>query len=139
MDKQIIINCDGGSRGNPGPAASAFVVSKDGVEIFSEGKFLGQTTNNVAEYTAVLMALEWINQNKEKVGETAIEFVLDSELVVRQLTGIYKIKNENLKELAGKIMAIRKTISSPISFRNVLRDKNKTADELVNKTLDENS
>lgn len=139
MNKQLTINCDGGSRGNPGPAAGAFVVSDGNKEIFSSGKFLGNETNNVAEYSAVLLAFEWLNDNAKDLENSSVAFILDSELVVRQLTGVYKIKNQNLKELAEKIMSIKKNLPMEISFRNVLREKNATADALVNRTLDENS
>lgn len=136
MNKSLTINCDGGSRGNPGPAACAFVVSENGKEFFSKGTFLGNTTNNVAEYQAVLTALEWLFENKEKYEGYSITFILDSELVVRQLTGVYKIKNENLRELAGKIKLFERELSFKISYTNVLREKNKSADLLVNETLD---
>ncbi len=136
MNKLLTINCDGGSRGNPGPAACAFVVSSEGQEIFSKGTFLGQTTNNVAEYQAVFTAFEWLVENKEKYKDYGVAFILDSELVVRQLTGVYKIKNENLKQLASQIKEIENRLPFKISFRNVLREKNKTADQLVNDTLD---
>lgn len=139
MKKNLTVNCDGGSRGNPGPAASAFVVSdQEGKELFSQGKYLGESTNNIAEYTAVLMAVDWLNKNKSDYKNFLVEFILDSELVVRQLTGVYKIKNEKLKELSTKIMDVKKTLPMIITFRNVLREKNKSADSLVNKTLDEN-
>lgn len=136
MNKLLTINCDGGSRGNPGPAACAFVVSEEGKEIFSKGTFLGETTNNVAEYNAVLTAFEWLSLNKEKYKDYNVTFILDSELVVRQLTGVYKIKNENLKELAIKIKLLENKLPIKISFTNVLREKNKSADLLVNTTLD---
>lgn len=138
MSKNLVVNCDGGSRGNPGPAASAFVVSENGKEIFSKGEYIGVDTNNVAEYKAVLMALSWIKENDIKESISSVEFILDSELVVRQLTGVYKIKNENLKKLATEIKDILNTSNIKIIFKNVLREKNKTADFLVNKTLDEN-
>lgn len=137
MSKKITIHCDGGSRGNPGPAASAFVVYDTNGELIHElGKYLGVTTNNIAEYTAVLLAVKWLKT--AGLGIDEIEFVLDSELVVRQLTGVYKIKNENLRSLALEIAVLTKKLDYKISYRNVLREKNKEADLLVNKTLDEN-
>lgn len=138
MDKILTINCDGGSRGNPGPAASSFVATLGGKEIFSSGKYLGLTTNNVAEYSAVLMAMEWLKENQEIYKDHVVVFILDSQLVAMQLTGVYKIKNENLKTLADKIKTIQKELGFTISFKHVLREKNVTADFLVNKTLDEN-
>lgn len=139
MNKKIVINCDGGSRGNPGPAAAAFVVSDEsGKELFSQGKFLGQTTNNVAEYNAVLMAMTWLKENKEAYKDFHVEFILDSELVVRQLTGVYKIKNATLKELSLLIVKTKKELPMDITFKNVLRELNKKPDFLVNQTLDSN-
>ena len=135
MDSALVINCDGGSRGNPGPAASAFVAYRDGQEIFSQGKFLGVATNNVAEYTAVLLALEWLANNLQfKIYN--LQIILDSELVVRQLNGEYKIKNKKLQELALEIKNIEKSTSAKIFYSHVARDKNKMADQLVNTTLD---
>lgn len=139
MNKKIVINCDGGSRGNPGPAAAAFVVSDEsGKELFSQGKFLGQTTNNVAEYNAVLMAMTWLKENKEAYKDFHVEFILDSELVARQLTGVYKIKNATLKELSLLIVKTKKELPMDITFKNVLRELNKKPDLLVNQTLDSN-
>ncbi len=138
MEKKLTINCDGGSRGNPGKAAAAFVVSEGEQETHSEGKYLGVQTNNFAEYQAVIAALKWLQSVKEKYEDYKISFILDSELVVRQLTGVYKIKNETLKNLAQEIKLLEKSIGLTFSFENVLRHKNKTADFLVNRTLDEN-
>lgn len=134
MEKKLIINCDGGSRGNPGPAASAFVASINDNAIHKESKFLGITTNNDAEYSAVILALRWLKLQTLKV--TEIFFVLDSELVARQINGIYKIKNAKLKERYLEIIDLIKTINLKINFQNVSREKNKIADALVNEELD---
>ncbi|MBI4059074.1 ribonuclease HI family protein [Candidatus Microgenomates bacterium] len=131
----LTIFCDGGSRGNPGPAASAFVVlDETGKIIKSEGKFLGHGTNNQAEYTAVLMAFTFLAglQNQP----LKINFFLDSELVVNQLTGRYKIKNKNLLAIIMEIRQKQKNISGKIFFQAIPRSKNKLADALVNKALD---
>lgn len=133
----IQIYCDGGSRGNPGFAACAFLVIKDGDIIKSQGKFLGTTTNNVAEYSAVINALQWMNKNKESMDEDVM-FYLDSELVVRQLTGVYKVKDKNLIKLFLEVKKLEKEFTGKIIFNHVLRSKNAEADLLVNKTLDEN-
>ena len=98
MKGSLKIFCDGGSRGNPGKSASAFVVEEKGSIIYSEAKYLGIATNNFAEYSAVLLALRWIKENKD-ILEKEIIFVLDSELVARQINGVYKIKNKKLKEI----------------------------------------
>lgn len=128
------IFCDGGARGNPGPAASAIVVSKDGKVIFKNSKYLGVATNNVAEYNAVLLGLNYLEKNPSDV-----TFVLDSELVTNQLSGNFKVKNENLKKLFQGIKFLENKLKTKISYTHVLREKNRLADFLVNKALDENS
>lgn len=132
------IYCDGGARGNPGPAASSFVVEKQGKVIHKESKFLGTGTNNVAEYNAVVLAVNWLDKNFNFPGEKVL-VVLDSELVARQLSGTYKIKNENLRNLFYTIKNLEEKISTKIIYISVPRSKNKIADFLVNKTLDENT
>jgi len=99
MKSEIKVYADGGSRGNPGPSASAFLVEKKGEVIYSESKYLGNSTNNRAEYMAIIMALKWLTKNRELIGDGLITFFLDTELAVRQLTGVYKIKNAVLKKL----------------------------------------
>lgn len=136
-DKNIKVFCDGGARGNPGPAASAFVVYKNGKQLYKNSKFLGETTNNIAEYNAVTMALEWLS--KQKLGGVdTVSFVLDSELVTKQLNGLYKIKNENLRKLITKAKGLERKIKSRVTYTWSPRSKNKIADSLVNKELDEN-
>ncbi|QQS39053.1 ribonuclease HI family protein [Candidatus Woesebacteria bacterium] len=128
---------DGGSRGNPGPAASAFVVLKNGIEIYNQSKYLGETTNNVAEYNSVLMALEWIKADrKEIINSEKIYFKLDSELITKQILGIYKIKSEHLITLHQKVITLLQDIDKEIVFSSVPRLLNKTADSLVNRELD---
>ena len=124
---------DGGSRGNPGKSASAFVVYDGEKEVYNDKKYLGINTNNYAEYYAVLIALQYIvhsTQYKE------VSFFSDSELMVRQLNGVYKIKNHILQDMVDKIKAlvIQKKLS--VKFNHVLRSENKRADELVNQCLD---
>lgn len=135
----IKIFCDGGSRGNPGLSASAFVVyDSENKIIHKQNKFLGITTNNVAEYTAVLMAHEWLDDNAKKNGIQKIKFTLDSELVTKQLNGIYKIKSPNLISLVTKIKKIQSNLSPiKVNIAHVLRARNKVADQLVNDALDE--
>lgn len=137
--EEIIIHCDGGARGNPGPGASAFVVEKKGKIIFKTAKLIGEVTNNVAEYKAVLFALEWLKGNPEKITEENINFVLDSELVAKQLSGEFKIKNENLRNLYFSVKKIEESLDKTFSYNNVSRSKNKLADFLVNQELDRNS
>jgi len=134
-NNKLFIYCDGGARGNPGKAAAAFVVEKNGKVIVSKAVYLGIKTNNVAEYSAVILALEWLNVNKAVLEDETV-FVLDSELVVKQLNGLYKVKNEKLRGYYFSISKLLKTIPGKVIFTNVARSKNKLADFLVNKKLD---
>ena len=140
MENKIKIYCDGGSRGNPGKSASAFVVEEENKIIYSEAKYLGVATNNFAEYSAVLSALYWLKANKQELKKEII-FILDSELVAKQINGEYKIKNKKLKEIYLEVKNILKNLLPPqgkqkIIFKNVTREKNKMADFLVNRKLD---
>lgn len=132
------IYCDGGSRGNPGPAAAAFVVFEDGREVFSKSDYLGITTNNIAEYHAAIGALQWL-QKLSSSNTKKIEIFFDSELVSKQLKGEYKIKKNHLKLLAAKAKNIERLLPFKIEYKAIPRNKNRRADELVNKVLDENS
>lgn len=132
----VEIFSDGGARGNPGPAASAFVVMRDGKIIHKQSKYLGKTTNNVAEYGAVVIALEWLLKSEHDID--LVNYYVDSELVCKQLNGEYKIKSPHLLKLVLKIKAMEKKFDGIIDYHFVRRDKNKLADYLVNKSLDEN-
>ena len=97
---QIIVHTDGASRGNPGPAAAGYVITNpSGVQLAAKAFFLGQATNNVAEYTAVVLALE----DAHKKDARDITIISDSELVVRQLNGRYKVKSEKLRPLYRQV------------------------------------
>lgn len=135
----IIIHTDGGSRGNPGPASCAFVAESDGKIVFKSSRYLGKTTNNVAEYGGVILALEWVAEQLP-VGncQFPIVFYLDSELIVRQINGIYKVKDNNLKNLYNDVLKKLKKIGNNITFKNIPREQNKIADLLVNESLDKN-
>ena len=133
------INTDGGSRGNPGQAAIGVVAKDEGKEVFTLSEKIGETTNNVAEYTAVLRALETISESN--IPSEKIRFILDSELIVRQITGLYKVKQPHLKELKNKIVDLIKQLRDRgliklMAFSTVPREKNKEADQLVNDALD---
>lgn len=132
------VYCDGGSRGNPGPAAAAFVVYEDGREVFSQSYYLGITTNNVAEYRAAIGALQWL-QKLSSSSAKKIEIFFDSELVTKQLKGEYRVKKSHLKLLAMKVKNIEKQLPFSIEYTAIPRTKNKKADALVNETLDKNS
>ena len=123
---------DGGSRGNHGPAACAFVVYDDAGNLREKsGKYLGIATNNYAEYQGVIEALDHIPEKA-----TQVNFYLDSLLVVSQLNGKWKVKDENIKELVAKIQFKILNLKFKISFVHIPREKNFQADKLVNETLD---
>ena len=129
---KVIIYADGGSRGNPGPAAAGFVVAGK-----PYGEYLGETTNNVAEYRAVVFALRKAKQTlgKTKAKETELEVRLDSELVQRQLTGRYRIEEPDLKPLFVDVWNLRMDFKK-VDFFHIPREKNREADRMVNETLD---
>ena len=130
----VTIHTDGGSRGNPGPAACSFVAEENGSEINKHSKYLGVTTNNVAEYGGVILALKWLTE--KKYFNRSIIFLLDSELVVKQINGVYKVKDENLRNLFFEILILMKKFGQQIVFKHIPREKNKIADFLVNWELD---
>lgn len=136
--KQICVYTDGGSRGNPGPAAlGVYIIDTDGEVLWQQGRCLGITTNNVAEYSAVLEAHTWLLEHEEILKEySKVLFFMDSELVCRQLTGIYKVKNETLRSLLYSIREKEKHLSLPFSYAHVRREKNTQADRMVNLALD---
>ncbi len=129
---KLVIHVDGGSRGNPGPAASAAVLSTPDGEVVDEAsEFLGVATNNVAEYRGVLLGL----QRAKQLGATEVEVVNDSELVARQINGQYKVKHPDMKPLFLEAMAALRGFEK-WSIRNVPRAQNADADALVNQALD---
>lgn len=132
---KLIIYTDGGSRGNPGPAAAAAVV---GEKKYSE--YLGRTTNNVAEYKAVILALKKAKHllGNDKAKSAEIEVRMDSELIQRQLSGIYRIKEDELKILFADVHNLEFDFGK-ITFSHIPREKNKEADELVNRELDQHN
>lgn len=138
MDKQeIVIHTDGGSRGNPGPAASAFVVETVDKILHKGSKYLGRKTNNYAEYMGVIIALDWLLEQKELL-KGKIVFLLDSELIVRQINGVYKVKDANLQTLRKEVATRIEKLGLEVCFKNIPRERNKTADSLVNESLDGN-
>ena len=135
MNQQLKIYSDGGARGNPGPAAIAFIALNDrGETVKADSRFIGTRTNNQAEYEALLMALKFATE------QAAQEIVchLDSELVVKQLNGQYTVKNYQLQQLWQRVQENKKSLKK-LSFVNVPRTNPQIqrADELVNRTLDE--
>jgi len=131
-NKQIIAHIDGGSRGNPGPAAYAVVVNaEDGTHLASLSKYLGHATNNVAEYQGLLAALEYALEHNNR----CLKIITDSELMARQINGQYKVKNANLKVFYARARAL---IAQFDSFRieHVRREHNREADRLANEAMD---
>lgn len=134
----LIVHSDGGSRGNPGPAASSFVIELNSKVIKEDSFFLGVATNNVAEYKAVFQAVKWLAEKHKNFKFKGIFFYLDSELIVRQLNGDYKTKKEDLKILNIGIKNLLTQINKEFRFIHVPRGQNKRADKLVNEELDRN-
>jgi ribonuclease HI len=129
---KVVVHVDGGSRGNPGPAAGAAVISTpDGELLAQASELLGVTTNNVAEYRGLLLGLE----RARELGATEVELVNDSELVARQLTGEYKVKHPDMRPLHAEALAALRAFER-WSIRSVPRTQNEAADVLVNAALD---
>jgi len=130
----VTVHVDGGARGNPGPAGAGVVISDaaDGGILYEAGLFLGHATNNVAEYKGMLHGLEMARMLKAR----EVEVVSDSELLVRQMIGQYKVKNAGLQPLyqRGKVLAAG---FQKCRFRHVRREQNVLADALVNRAIDE--
>ncbi len=149
---KVIVHTDGGARGNPGPAAVGIVIERTQnpelndqpkMEKITEfGKRIGEATNNVAEYTAVVEALEYIRTqnpelNDQQRKKTEIQFFLDSNLVVNQLNGLFKIKNAQLRALLMRVRQLEQEVGGVVRYANIPREQNQRADFLVNKALDQ--
>jgi ribonuclease HI len=136
MADELFVYTDGGARGNPGPAAIGVVIHGENNKILSKiSRKIGETTNNVAEYMAVIEALKWI-KNSCQLSVVSCQFFLDSKLVVNQLNGIFKIKDANLRNLLVEIRQLEQEIGGNISYFLIPREKNWQADLLVNQALD---
>lgn len=127
----ITIHTDGGARGNPGPAGFAFVLSRPGQPDLEENGYLGEATNNVAEYTAVVRALE----RARAIGARRVLLKSDSELMVKQMNGQYKVKNAGLLPLFEQAQRLRRDFDQ-VTFQHVRREYNKEADKLANDAMD---
>jgi ribonuclease HI len=129
---KVTVNVDGGARGNPGPAAIGVVLRDGDGELLEEvGEKIGEATNNVAEYRALLRGIELAKAHSAE----DLELIGDSELVVRQVEGRYKVKNAGMKELHGEVVRALRGFDS-WSIRHVRRAENADADRLVNEALD---
>jgi ribonuclease HI len=130
---KVVVHVDGGARGNPGPAAVAAVASSpEGEQLGERNGFIGEATNNVAEYRALLLGLELARE----LGASEVELINDSELVSRQIGGEYKVKHAGLKPLFLEAMRTLRDFDA-WAVRSVRREQNERADELVNRELDE--
>jgi ribonuclease HI len=130
--RKLVVNVDGGARGNPGPAAIAAVVATPDGEILEQhGRRIGDATNNVAEYRALLLGIE----RARELGASEVELIGDSELIVRQVKGEYKVKDAGLRPLHTKAQDALREFDA-WSIRHVRRDDNEAADLLVNQALD---
>ena len=126
------LSTDGGSRGNPGPAAYGYVLeAEDGTVLDARGETIGKATNNVAEYRGLLAGLE----KAVELGITELEVVSDSELLVKQMLGDYRVKNDALRELSLDAAELARKIGR-VNYRAVRREHNDLADRLVNEALD---
>ena len=132
MTEQIILQFDGGSRGNPGPAAIGVVLtSTDGTSLVTLGRYIGKATNNVAEYSALIVALE----EAKKLGATDILIRGDSELVIKQMRGEYRVKHPDMKILCTQAQMLVRDFAK-VKIEHNLRHKNELADKLANLAMD---
>ena len=123
---------DGGARGNPGPAAYGYVLeAEDGTVLAAAGEAIGVATNNVAEYRGLVAGLE----KAVELAVPEVEVVSDSELMVKQMTGVYRVKNEGLRALSVEAARLAREVGT-VTYRAVRREHNKLADQLVNDALD---
>jgi probable phosphoglycerate mutase len=129
---KVRLSTDGGARGNPGPAAYGYVLeAEDGTVLAAHGETIGIATNNVAEYSALIAGLE----QALDLGASAVEVISDSELMVKQMRGEYRVKNEALRELFLDASRLARRIGT-VSYTAVRREHNELADRLVNEALD---
>lgn len=133
---QINVHTDGGARGNPGAAAIGMVIETGGKKIAEFGRRIGEATNNVAEYSAVIEALTYIKTNFF-TDDLKVHFYLDSTLVVNQLNGKFKIKEPHLRQLLTQVRILEQEVGGNIRYDYVPREQNRRADFLVNQALDQ--
>jgi ribonuclease HI len=135
---QISVYTDGGSRGNPGISGFGIAVfDESNCLIYKTSKFIGIKTNNEAEYFALLEALTWVRDHQAEFTEA--KFYSDSQLLVRQINGQYKIKAANIKPLYQLALSVIAAIHLPCTFHEILREKNNLADSLANQAMDKRS
>ena len=132
IDMELTVYTDGASRSNPGEAGAGVSILQGGKLVEGIARYLGKTTNNIAEYTAAIIGLE----AALKHGATKVKLLADSELMVKQLNGQYKVKNEGLKPLHARAKELIAKIGS-VEVQYIPRERNKEADALANKAIDE--
>ncbi len=134
---ELNVYTDGGSRGNPGLSGYGLVIYDEKKKIIcKESKFLGIKTNNEAEYLAIIASLEWIKKNQSFLDITKINFFADSQLMIRQLQGVYKIKAPTLLPLFSRAQQLLIQINLPHTFKDIRRESNELADKLANQAMD---
>jgi ribonuclease HI len=134
--EKITMYTDGGARGNPGPAGIGVVIAHEGNVVSELSVYIGEQTNNFAEYEALIRGLKEIERLfSSKLSQCAVEIFMDSELVVRQIGGQYKVKEPSLKEKFSEVQVLLRRIPNT-TFTHVRREKNRRADELVNEAID---
>lgn len=133
----FLIHTDGGARGNPGPAAIGIIIEGIGPERKEYGEYIGVATNNVAEYKAVIFAFKKLKQliGSEKAGQSSVTIHTDSELLVKQLNGEYKIKEPQIQELFIELWNLRLDFNK-VLIKHIIRERNKGADRMLNYALD---
>lgn len=135
--RKLVIHTDGGSRGNPGPAACACVIEEVAGKVrVLRGKYLGRATNNIAEFQGVILAFEEVGKIPMlNLSRLNLDFYLDSKLVASQLNGVFRVKDKNIREVIVKIRGLENKFSQ-IYYHHIPREENKLADKIVNETLD---
>lgn len=137
---KLFIHTDGGSRGNPGSAGFGLVVTNEQKQtIYEFAGYIGTKTNNEAEYAGLIAALTWSCDNQNRLKPESLTFVSDSQLLIRQVNGQYKVKSPHLKILHSQIQSLVQNLNCPVIFTNVLREDNTRADELANLAMDRRS
>lgn len=129
----LILHTDGGARGNPGPAGIGVVITDRSDKLLEEhAKSLGKTTNNQAEYRAVIFGLE----RALALGATSVEVVTDSEFLVRQMTGVYRVRHAEIAKRYLEVKSLENRLNSHVTYRHVRREQNTRADRLANEAMD---
>ena len=134
--KKLIAYTDGGARGNPGPAAFGVVIG----ETYMHGEYIGETTNNIAEYSGLVYALKHAKKGTDEadMAKVDLEVRMDSELIVKQMKGVYKVKHPTMKAQFARVMKAKEAFKE-VSFTHVPRAQNADADALANEAMDRGS